>query len=101
MAQTAFKKPQHTSQTRTPANPEDRKAADVLLDAARASESPETATRLRVVAALLHGQDVEKIRRNLSVTEKAILSYKELYDKHGLRGLEFRPSVIQGGMSDT
>lgn len=77
----------------------DREAANVLLDEAVASDNPETAMRMRVVAALLYGQDVQKIRRNLSVSEAAIRSYKAQYDRLGVKGLVFRPTVLQGGLS--
>lgn len=98
MASTAIKNQNPQAATRQKMSDEDRKAANELLDAAMDTDNPETATRLRVVAALLHGQDTQKIRRNLSVSEAAIQSYKAQYDKSGLRGLVFRPTLVQDEM---
>lgn len=77
---------------------DDRKASAELLDAAMETDNPETATRLRVVAALLHGQDIQKIRRNLSVPEKMILAYKAKFDAKGLQGLIFSPFIISSDL---
>jgi hypothetical protein len=63
---------------------EDRKAASALLDAAMASDNPEKATRMRIVAALLHGQEHAKITRNLGVSEKVILTCRETYEAKGV-----------------
>lgn len=63
---------------------EDRKAASALLDAAMVSDNPEKATRMRIVAALLHGQDHAKITRNLGVSVKTILACKEAYEAKGV-----------------
>lgn len=99
MASTARKNPPaHLNQS----NEEftvDREAGNALLDEAVACDNPETAMRMRVVAAILYGQDIQKIRRNLSVTEAAIRSYKSQYDRLGMKGLVFRPTVVQGGLS--
>ena len=95
MASIALKNSQPLTTSRPKISDEDRKAAGELLDAAMATDNPETAMRLRVVAALLHGQDVQKIRRNLSVSETAIQSFKAQYDKNGMRALVFRPALVQ------
>lgn len=72
-----------------------RGAADQLLQAAINTDDLEAATRLRVVAALLYGQEVQKIRRNLSVTEDAIKTYKARYDRSGIQGLMYRLSLVK------
>lgn len=97
MASTALKNSQPLTTSRPQISDEDRKAAGELLDAAMATDNPEIAMRLRVVAALLHGQDIQKIRRNLSVSEKSIQSFKAQYDKNGMRALVFRPTLVQDG----
>ncbi|NTF18229.1 helix-turn-helix domain-containing protein [Agrobacterium rubi] len=94
MTSTALKNSQPLTISRPQMSKEDRKAASELLDAAMTTDNPETAMRLRVVAALLHGQDIQKIRRNLSVSEKAIQSYKAQYDRNGIRALVFQPTLV-------
>lgn len=63
---------------------EDRKDASALLDAARDCDNPDKAMKMRIVAALLHGQEHAKITRNLGASEKTILACKEAYEANGV-----------------
>lgn len=70
---------------------QDRKDASALLDAARDCDNPDKAMKMRIVAALLHGQDHAKITRNLGASEKTILACKEAYDAKGVCAFVARP----------
>ena len=94
MPSTALKNSQPLTTSRPQINDDDRKAAGELLDAAMVTDNPETAMRLRVVAALLYGQDIQKIRRNLSVSEESIRCLKAQFDKNGMNALVFRPTLV-------